>query len=131
MDIVEAQPKKAKKIIDRYKKEAKKERAAEPKGPPLVNPTKEDAERLQAVWNAQAPNGTVVLLPGRTEYIEKYGRAAADLAQAQGHSISWLAEAPAAEGAVPRLLAALARSDLSIPEAVAKLLAEAGVTQKA
>lgn len=35
-----------------------------------------------AVWqDAQAPKGTVFLLPGRTEYIEKYGPAAFDLAQ--------------------------------------------------
>ncbi len=33
------------------------------------------------VWNAGATKGTVLLLPGRTEYIEKYGRAAGDLAQ--------------------------------------------------
>lgn len=35
------------------KKEVKKARAAEPKGPQLINPTPEDAKRLQAVWNAQ------------------------------------------------------------------------------
>jgi lysophospholipase len=34
-----------------------------------------------AVWNADAPNGTVFLLNGRTEYIEKYGRPAAEMAQ--------------------------------------------------
>lgn len=40
-----------------------------------------DAVRLRAaVWNARAAKGTVLLLPGRTEYIEKYGRAARDLA---------------------------------------------------
>ncbi len=31
-------------------------------------------------WGGAAPNGTVLLFPGRTEYIEKYGRAARDLA---------------------------------------------------
>ncbi|MGL6211117.1 MAG: alpha/beta fold hydrolase [Paracoccaceae bacterium] len=41
-----------------------------------------DGVRIRAaVWNATAPRGTVLLLPGRTEYVEKYGRAASDLAQ--------------------------------------------------
>ena len=34
-----------------------------------------------AVWQPLGAQGTVLLLPGRTEYIEKYGRAANDLAQ--------------------------------------------------
>jgi hypothetical protein len=34
------------------KKEAKEARKDDPKGPSLINPTLEDAERLQAVWNA-------------------------------------------------------------------------------
>lgn len=33
--------------------EAKKAKAAGPKAPPLINPTPEDAERLQALWNAR------------------------------------------------------------------------------
>lgn len=33
------------------KRAAKKERATAPKGPQLINPTMEDAEKLQAVWN--------------------------------------------------------------------------------
>lgn len=41
-----------------------------------------DGVRLRvAVWASDAPQGTVLLLPGRTEYVEKYGRAAVDLAQ--------------------------------------------------
>lgn len=44
--------------------------------------TAADGVRIRAaVWNDTASKGTVLLLPGRTEYIEKYGRAAADLAQ--------------------------------------------------
>ena len=40
-----------------------------------------DGVRIRAaVWNASAPKGTVFLLPGRTEYVEKYGRAAGELA---------------------------------------------------
>ena len=45
-----------------------------------------DGVRLRAgVW-AGGAKGTVILLPGRTEYIEKYGRAAGDLV-ARGWSI--------------------------------------------
>ncbi len=44
--------------------------------------TTSDGAKLRAgIWPApQDAKGTVFLLPGRTEYIEKYGRAAADLA---------------------------------------------------
>ena len=42
-----------------------------------------DGTRLRAgFWHAAAPKGTVVLLQGRAEYIEKYGRTAADFAEA-------------------------------------------------
>lgn len=42
-----------------------------------------DGRRVRAaVWAASAPRGTVVLLPGRSEYVEKYGRTAASLARA-------------------------------------------------
>lgn len=43
------------------------------------------------LWPKEGAKGTVFLLPGRTEYIEKYGRAATDLAQ-RGYatlSIDW------------------------------------------
>jgi lysophospholipase len=43
------------------------------------------------VWPKDGAKGTVFLLPGRTEYIEKYGRAATDLA-ARGYatlSVDW------------------------------------------
>lgn len=41
-----------------------------------------DGTRIRAgYWPHEGAKGTVFLLPGRTEYIEKYGRAAADLAQ--------------------------------------------------
>lgn len=40
-----------------------------------------DGRRIRlGLWNKDAAQGTVLLLPGRTEYIEKYGRAASDLA---------------------------------------------------
>ena len=51
-----------------------------------------DGVRIRlALWNATGPRGTVFLLPGRTEYVEKYGRAAGVLATA-GYatlSIDW------------------------------------------
>ncbi|MDF1669152.1 MAG: alpha/beta hydrolase [Roseovarius sp.] len=54
--------------------------------------TAEDGVRLRiGVFNKQAAKGTVLLFPGRTEYIEKYGRAASSLAQ-QGYAtltIDW------------------------------------------
>lgn len=53
--------------------------------------TAADGVRLRSgVW-ATGTKGTVLLFPGRTEYVEKYGRAAADLA-ARGYStlvIDW------------------------------------------
>ena len=45
--------------------------------------TTRDGVRIRAgIWNATAARGTVVLLPGRSEYVEKYGRTARDLATA-------------------------------------------------
>ncbi len=44
--------------------------------------TSADGTRLRmGVW-PEGPKGTVLLFPGRTEYVEKYGRVAADLAAA-------------------------------------------------
>ena len=43
------------------------------------------------LWPLEGAKGTVFLLPGRTEYVEKYGRAATDLAQ-RGYatlSVDW------------------------------------------
>lgn len=43
--------------------------------------TCEDGVRIRiGLWNRDAPAGTVLLFPGRTEYIEKYGRTACELA---------------------------------------------------
>ena len=66
--------------------------------------TAADGVRIRvAVWALDASQGTVLLLPGRTEYVEKYGRAAADLA-ARGYctlAIDWrgqgLADRPMAD----------------------------------
>ena len=45
--------------------------------------TAADGVRIRAAaWNPTAPHGTVFLLPGRTEYVEKYGRSAEVLAAA-------------------------------------------------
>lgn len=44
--------------------------------------TTADAVRIRlGVWNRDAERGTVLLLPGRSEYVEKYGPAATDLAE--------------------------------------------------
>lgn len=60
--------------------------AALAEGPPdgrAVWLTAADGVRIRAaVWAAGATQGTVFLFPGRTEYIEKYGRSAAVLAEA-------------------------------------------------
>ena len=49
--------------------------------------TTSDGVRIRAaIWNAAGPRGTVFLLPGRSEYVEKYGRNAVDLAVA-GYAI--------------------------------------------
>lgn len=43
--------------------------------------TADDGVNLRiGLWNQTAEKGTVLLFPGRTEYIEKYGRAATELA---------------------------------------------------
>lgn len=47
--------------------------------------TSDDVRIRAGIWRG-GEKGTVVLLPGRTEYIEKYGRAAADLV-ARGWSV--------------------------------------------
>ena len=58
-----------------------------------------DGVRIRvAVWGHHAPKGTVLLFPGRTEFIEKYGRAAVDLL-ARGYatlSIDWRGQGLAA-----------------------------------
>ena len=69
--------------------------------------TAADGVRIRAaVWNAAGARGTVILLPGRTEYIEKYGRTAASLAAA-GYatlSVDWrgqgLADRPLRDASV-------------------------------
>ena len=39
----------------------------------------DDVQLRLGLWQHKAAKGTVLLIPGRTEYIEKYGPAAADL----------------------------------------------------
>lgn len=74
-----------------------------PPGGQAVWLTAADGVRIRAGLWAGGQQGTVLLLPGRTEYIEKYGRAAADLAL-RGYStlsIDWrgqgLADRPLAD----------------------------------
>jgi lysophospholipase len=58
-----------------------------------------DGPRIRvAVWGHTAPKGTILLFPGRTEFIEKYGRAATDLL-ARGYAtlcIDWRGQGLAA-----------------------------------
>ena len=57
-----------------------------PAGGHAVWLTCDDGVRIRlGVWPHDGAKGTVLLFPGRTEYIEKYGRAAADLA-ARGYA---------------------------------------------
>lgn len=66
--------------------------------------TAADGVRIRlAVWSAGGAKGTVLLFPGRTEYVEKYGRAANDFAR-RGYamvSVDWrgqgLADRPLAD----------------------------------
>lgn len=62
--------------------------APEGSGPAVVWLTAADGVRLRAaLWQADPARGTVLLLPGRTEYIEKYSRTAADLVR-RGMSVA-------------------------------------------
>lgn len=63
-----------------------------------------DGVRLRVgVWNAHAdtPKGTLLLFPGRTEYIEKYAPVAGDMA---GHGIATMAIDWRGQGIADRLL---------------------------
>ncbi len=56
--------------------------AAGPDGAQAFWRTASDEVRVRvATWNKDAPGGTVLLFPGRTEYVEKYGPAATELAE--------------------------------------------------
>lgn len=58
-----------------------------PKGGQAVWLTATDGVRIRvAHWAAARPMGTIILFPGRTEYIEKYGRNAKDFV-ARGYSV--------------------------------------------
>lgn len=78
-----------------------------PQGGRAVWLTAADGVKIRAgLWNPQATLGTVFLLPGRTEYIEKYGRAATDLAQ-RGYAtltLDWRGQGLAARALPDRLV---------------------------
>lgn len=64
--------------------------------------TARDGVRLRlGAWNRCGPKGTVLICPGRTEYVEKYGRAAASLA---GHGYASLVIDWRGQGLADRLL---------------------------
>ncbi len=69
--------------------------------------TAADGVRLRAaIWARDGAKGTVILLPGRTEYVEKYGRAATDLAQ-RGYatiSIDWRGQGLSDRACADRML---------------------------
>ena len=49
-----------------------------------------DGVRLRAgLWHREAEAGTVLLFPGRTEYVEKYGRAARHFAARGLATMAW------------------------------------------
>ncbi|MBF9034730.1 alpha/beta fold hydrolase [Rhodobacterales bacterium HKCCE2091] len=60
-------------------------------GPPGVRAywlrTSDDARIRFAYWAPDAPRGTILMFPGRTEYVEKYGRLAGDFGAA-GYAMS-------------------------------------------
>ena len=63
------------------------ELAEGPDGAHAVWAQADDGVRLRfGIFPAQKARGTVLLFPGRTEYIEKYGRTATDLV-AEGYSV--------------------------------------------
>ena len=49
--------------------------------------TADDAQLRIAVWSAPVARGTILLFPGRTEYVEKYGRVAHELTAA-GYAVA-------------------------------------------
>ncbi len=59
-----------------------------PAGGHAVWATARDGVRLRVgLWPAGAARGTVLIFPGRTEYVEKYGRAAGDLTR-RGYAVA-------------------------------------------
>jgi len=79
-------------------------------GPPAVTVawlTAADGVRIRAAhWPLTGAKGTVILMPGRTEYIEKYGRAAADLAR-RGYAtvtVDWRGQGLAARADADRMV---------------------------
>jgi len=59
------------------------ELAKAPDGGTVVWRTTDDGVRLRlGAWQAETPRGTILLFPGRTEYLEKYGKVVGDLTAA-------------------------------------------------
>lgn len=62
--------------------------AEAPVGGAVIWRTAEDGIRLRlGVWSVSSARGTILLLPGRTEYIEKYGRVISELT-AGGYAVA-------------------------------------------
>lgn len=87
---------------------------------------KAGAARIRVTWWRAGEKGTVVLLPGRTECVEKYGRAAADLV-ARGFSvitIDWRGQG-LADRVLPDRMTGHVRSFSEYQEDLDAMLAEA------
>lgn len=62
--------------------------AEAPEAGTVVWRTAKDGVQLRiGLWSVSQPRGTVLLLPGRTEYIEKYGRVISDIT-AHGYAVA-------------------------------------------
>lgn len=84
------------------------------------------AARIRVAWWKAGQKGTVLLLPGRTECIEKYGRAAGDLV-ARGFSvitIDWRGQGLADRALADRMMGHVVRFD-EYQEDLDAMLAEA------
>lgn len=83
--------------------------------------------RIRVVWWKAGEKGTVLLLPGRTECVEKYGRAAGDLV-ARGYSvitIDWRGQG-LADRALPDRMTGHVEDFAEYQQDLDALLAEAG-----
>lgn len=83
-----------------------------PNGRALWLRTADGVQIRAAIWGT-GEKGTVLLFPGRTEYIEKYGRAAADL-QARGYTtlvVDWRGQGLSQRAYADRLIGHVADFD--------------------
>lgn len=75
--------------------------AQAPPGAEAVWATARDGVRLRLAHLASGPRGTILMVPGRTEYVEKYGHVAADFAR---HGLGMVSIDLRGQGLADRLL---------------------------